>query len=206
MEITNISSLDRTTFLNQDYSPKDETLLNALEVNSEFGNSEDKVEIHIIGPNEEIIESVYDFRNYKIINNVNNTSLFNQIELDPKADLESFGYFSGQYDVNYNFYRQLFLSSFTSNYFISEISSDRTEIKITNNDISYTELGQFYLNYIATRNSRNFYSDFILNFGSNDTYIGVNVALDNVNTSVPSLYIKLYEPLPADINIKDTLW
>jgi hypothetical protein len=206
MEITNISSLDRTTFLNQDYSPKDETLLNALEVNSEFGNSEDKVEIHIIGPNEEIIESVYDFRNYKITNNVNDTSLFNQIELDPKADLESFGYFSGQYDVNYNFYRQLFLSSFTSNYFISEISSDRTEIKITNNDISYTELGQFYLNYIATRNSRNFYSDFILNFGSNDTYIGVNVALDNVNTSVPSLYIKLYEPLPADINIKDTLW
>jgi hypothetical protein len=206
MEITNISSLDRTTFINQDYNPKDETLLNALEVNSEFGNPEDKIEIHIIGPNEEIIESVYDFRNYKITNTVQDTSLFNQLELDPKSDLESFGYFSGQYDVNYNFYRQLFLSSYTSNYFISEISSDRTEIKITNNDISYTELGQSYLNYIATRNSRNFYSDFILNFGSNDTYIAVNIALDNVNTSIPSLYIKLYEPLPAEIGIKDTLW
>jgi len=206
MEITNISSLDRTTFLNQDYNPKDETLLNTLEVNSEFGNPEDKIEIHIIGPNEEIIESVYDFRNYKITNTVNDTSLFNQIELDPKSDLESFGYFSGQYDVNYNFYRQLFLSSYTSNYFISEISSDRTEIKITNNSISYTELGQNYLNYVATRNSRNFYSDFILNFGSNDTYIAVNVALDNINTSTPSLYIKLYEPLPAEIGIKDTLW
>lgn len=206
MEITNISSLDRTTFINQDYNPKDETLLNALEVNSEFGNLEDKIEIHIIGPNDEIIESIYDFRNYKITNSVNDTSLFNQIELDPKSDLESFGYFSGQYDINYNFYRQLFLSSYTSNYFISEISSDRTEIKITNNNISYTELGQTYLNYIATRNSRNFYSDFILNFGSNDTYIAVNIALDNVNTSIPSLYIKLYEPLPSEINIKDTLW
>ena len=206
MEITNISSLDRTTFLNQDYNPKDETLLNALEVNSEFGNPEDKIEIHIIGPNEEIIESVYDFRNYKITNTVNDTSLFNQIELDPKADLESFGYFSGRYDVNYNFYRQLFLSNPANNYFISEISSDRTEIKITNNNISYTNLGQFYLNYIATRNSRNFYSDFILNFGNNDTYIAVNVALDNVNTDIPSLYIKLYEPLPADITVKNTLW
>ena len=206
MEITNISSLDRTTFLNQDYNPKDETLLNALEVNSEFGNPEDKIEIHIIGPNEEIIESVYDFRNYKITNTVNGTSLFNQIELDPKADLESFGYFSGQYDINYNFYRQLFLSNLANTYFISEISSDRTEIKITNNNISYTDLGQSYLNYITTRNSRNFYSDFILNFGGNDTYIAVNVALDNVNTSTPSLYIKLYEPLPSEINIKDTLW
>ena len=206
MEITNISSLDRTSFLNQDYKPQDETLLNALEVNSEFGNPEDKIEIHIISPNGDVIESVYDFRNYKITNTTQNSSLYNQIELDPKSDLESFGYFSGQYDVNYNFYRQLFLSSPANNFYISEISSDRTEIKITSNNISYTELGQNYLNYIATRNSRNFYSDFILNFGENDTYIAVNVALDNINTSTPSLYIKLYEPLPTNINIKNTLW
>ena len=206
MEITNVSSLDRTSFINQDYKPQDETLLNTLEVNSEFGNPGDKIEIHIISPNGEVIESIYDFKNYKITNTVNDTSLFNQIELDPKADLESSGYFSGQYDVNYNFYRQLFLSSYTSNYFISEISSDRTEIKITSNDVSYTDLGQAYLNYIATRNSRNFYSDFILNFGDNKTYIAVNVAFDNVNEDIPSLYIKLYEPLPSDIVVKNTLW
>lgn len=206
MEITNISSLDRTSFVNQDYKPQDETLLNALEVNNEFGNPDDKIEIHIISPNGEVIESVYDFRNYKITSTNQDSSLFNQIELDPKADLESFGYFSGQYDVNYNFYRQLFLSSPANNFFISEISPDRTEIKITNNNISYTNLGQAYLDYIATRNSRNFYSDFILNFGDNDTYIAVNVALDNVNTNVPSLYIKLYEPLPTNLTVKNTLW
>lgn len=206
MEITNISSLDRSSFINQDYKPQDETLLNSLEINNEFGNSEDKIEIHIISPNGEVIESVYDFRNYKITSTTQNSSLFNQIELDPKSDLESFGYFSGQYDVNYNFYRQLFLSSPANNFYITEISSDRTEIKISNNNISYTDLGQNYLNYIATRNSRSFYSDFILNFGENDTYIAVNVALDNTNTTIPSLYIKLYEPLPSNLNIKDTLW
>ena len=206
MEITNISSLDRTSFINQDYKPQDEILLNALEVNNEFGNPDDKIEIHVISPNGDVIESVYDFRNYKINVTTQNSSLYNQIELDPKTDLESFGYFSGQYDVNYNFYRQLFLSSPSNNFYISEISSDRTEIKISNNNISYNDLGQNYLNYIATRNSRNFYSDFILNFGENDTYIAVNVALDNVNTNVPSLYIKLYEPLPTNLNIKNTLW
>ena len=206
MEITNISSLDRTSFINQDYKPQDEILLNALEVNNEFGNPDDKIEIHVISPNGDVIESVYDFRNYKINITTQNSSLYNQIELDPKSDLESFGYFSGQYDVNYNFYRQLFLSSPSNNFYISEISSDRTEIKISNNNISYNDLGQNYLNYIATRNSRNFYSDFILNFGENDTYIAVNVALDNVNTNVPSLYIKLYEPLPTNLNVKNTLW
>lgn len=206
MEITNISSLDRTSFINQDYKPQDENLLNSLEINNEFGNPDDKIEMHIISPNGDIIESIYDFKNYRILNTTQNSSLFNQIELDPKSDLENLGYFSGQYDINYNFYRQLFLSNPNTNYFISEISQDRTEIKISNNNISYTDLGQSYLNYIATRNSRNFYSDFILNFGDNNTYIAVNVALDNVNTSIPSLYIKLYEPLPTNINLKDTLW
>ena len=95
MEITNISSLDRTSFINQDYKPQDEILLNALEVNNEFGNPDDKIEIHVISPNGDVIESVYDFRNYKINITTQNSSLYNQIELDPKSDLESFGYFSG---------------------------------------------------------------------------------------------------------------
>ena len=79
MEITNISSLDRTTFINQDYKPQDETLLNTLEVNSDFGNPEDTIEIHIISPDGEVLESSYDLRNYKIANNTEDTSLFNQI-------------------------------------------------------------------------------------------------------------------------------
>ena len=206
MEITNISSLDRKSFINQDYKPQDKNLLNSLEINNEFGGPDDKIEMHVISPNGDIIESIYDFKNYRVLNTIQNSSLFNQIELDPKSDLKNLGYFSGQYNVSYNFYRQLFLSNPNTNYFISEISQDRTEIKISNNNISYTDLGQSYLNYIATRNSRNFYSDFILNFGNNNTYIAVNVALDNVNTSIPSLYIKLYEPLPTNINLKDTLW
>jgi hypothetical protein len=206
MEITNISNIDSTQYLNQDYTPKDESLLNSLLLNKDFGLPEDKIEVHVISPTEGIIDSTYDFRNYKIVDTTDNSSLYHTIELDPKSDLESFGYFRGQYDINYNFYREIFSSSLASQFFISEISSDRTEIKISTNNVSYTSLGQSYLNYIAERNSRAFYSDFLLNFGENDTYIGVNIAFDNVNTSIPSLYIKLYEPLPSKLSLKDTLW
>jgi len=206
MEITNISNIDSTQYLNQDYTPKDESLLNSLLLNKDFGLPEDKIEVHVISPSEDIIDSTYDFRNYKIVDTTDNSSLYHTIELDPKSDLESFGYFRGQYDISYNFYREIFSSSLANQFFISEISSDRTEIKISSNNISYTALGQSYLNYIAERNSRAFYSDFILNFGENDTYIGVNIAFDNVNTSVSSLYIKLYEPLPSKLSLKDTLW
>jgi hypothetical protein len=206
MEITNIFQLDRDSYKSQDYKPQDETLLNELIINKEFGNPEDKIEIHIISPDGEVLNSSYDFRNYIVINTVDNSSLYNEISLNPKTDLESFGYFNGQYDVNYNFLRNLFLSSFTQRFFIKDISSDRTELRISSNDISYEDLGQSYLDFITIRNSRNFYSDFLLNFSDNELLIAVNVAFDNVNTNLPSLYIKLYEPLPLSYNLNSTLW
>lgn len=206
MEITNISQLDRNLYKSQDYKPQDEALLNELIINKEFGIPEDKIEIHIISPENNILNSIYDFRNYTVESTENNSSLYNQIGLNPKSDLESFGLFTGQYNVNYNFLRNLFLSSFNQRFFIKEISSDRTELRISSNGVSYEDLGQSYLDFIATRNSRNFYSDFLLNFGDNKLLIAVNIAFDNVNTTLPSLYIKLYEPLPSDITLNTTLW
>jgi hypothetical protein len=206
MEITNISQLDSNQFVNQDYKINDESLLNSLDISNEFGLPNDKVEVYVISPNGDILNSIYNFRNYTTRQTVQGTSLYNQIELNPKADLESFGINQGQYDITYYFYRPLFLSSETNKFYISEISSDRTEIKISSNNISYTDLGQSYLTFITERNSKAYYSDFILNFGDNKTYIGVNVAFDNSNEAYANLYIKLYEPLPTNIKLKDTFW
>jgi hypothetical protein len=206
MEITNISQLDPTEFINQDYKISDESLLNSLNINKEFGLPEDRVEVHVISPSGEVLNSVYDFKNYTTRQTIQGTSLYDQVELDPKADLESFGIELGKYEIIYNFYRQLFFSSPALPFFISEISPDRTELKISNNSVSYTDLGQSYLTFISERNSRAFYSDFLLNFGDNKTLIGVNVAFDNSNESYASLYIKLYEPLPPSFRLKDTFW
>lgn len=206
MEITNISQLDPNLYINQDYNINDEALLNSLNINKEFGLPEDKVEVHVISPNGEVLNSVYDFKNYTTRQTIQGTSLYDQVELDPKADLESFGITLGRYELVYNFYRQLFFSSPATPFFISQISPDRTELKISNNSISYTDLGQAYLTFISERNSRAFYSDFLLNFGDNKTIIGVNIAFDNSNESYASLYIKLYEPLPSSFKVKDTFW
>jgi hypothetical protein len=206
MEITNISQLDPTQFINKDYKVSDESLLNSLNINKEFGLREDKVEVHVISHDGDILYSLYDFKNYTTRQTIQGTSLYDQVELDPKSTLELFGIQLGKHKVVYNFYRQLFLSTPTTPFFISQISSDRTELKISNNSISYTSLGQSYLNFIAERNSRAFYSDFLLNFGDYKTVIGVNIAFDNSNESYASLYVKLYEPLPPNFKLKDTLW
>jgi hypothetical protein len=64
MEITNISQLDSNQFVNQDYKINDESLLNSLDISNEFGLPNDKVEVHVISPNGDILNSIYDFRNY----------------------------------------------------------------------------------------------------------------------------------------------
>ena len=106
MEITNISQLDPTQFINQDYKVSDESLLNSLNINKEFGLPEDKVEVHIVSPSGEVLNSAYDFKNYTTRQTIQGTSLYDQVELDPKADLESFGINLGKYEIVYNFYRQ----------------------------------------------------------------------------------------------------
>jgi len=108
MEITNISQLDPTQFINQDYKISDESLLNSLNINKEFGLPEDKVEVHVVSPSGEVLNSVYDFKNYTTRQTIEGTSLYDQVELDPKADLESFGINQGQYDITYYFYSPLF--------------------------------------------------------------------------------------------------
>jgi hypothetical protein len=67
MEITNISNIDSTQFLNQNYTAKDEVLLNSLKVSKEFGLPEDNVELHVISSNGNLLEIIYDFKNYVVI-------------------------------------------------------------------------------------------------------------------------------------------
>lgn len=206
MEDFQIEQITPEQYITQNYSDKDVNLLDPILLNKEFGALNDGVELTIFNSNEDIIEIEYNHKNYKNVGNINNSDLYNSISLNPEEDLTKYRYSDGQFDLLYTFYRNLFDSSFTNNYYIKEISLDRKEIKIVNPNIEYLTLQQQFINYISNKNANQFYYDFIINFGNNNKFIGVNIALDNVNISEPGLYIKLYEPLPLDFSIKDTLW
>jgi len=205
MEKFQINNIDSTPYIDQTYNEDDINLLSPININKEFGEPNDIIEMYIISPSGDILISNYNFTNYKKINNIDNSSLFDTIVLNPEEDILSYGYNVGQFDIIYNFKRLLFNSSNQSKFFIKEISRDRTEIKITSNDISYLNLQSSFIEYIINKNQRNFYSDFILNFGGNKSIIGVNIELDT-NIDVPSLFIKLYEPLSSEYDLKNTLW
>ncbi len=205
MDNFQINNIDSTPYVEQTYNEKDINLLSPVNINKEFGESNDIIEMHILSPSGDILFSNYNFTDYRKVNNVNNSSLFDTIALDPIKDVKLHGYSIGQFDIIYNFNRLLFNSSNNSRFFIKEISRDRTELKITSNDLTFIDLQSLFIEYIINKNQKNFYSDFSLNFGDNKSLIGVNIELDT-NVNIPSLFIKLYEPLPLDNSIKDTLW
>jgi hypothetical protein len=206
MEQISIANISSDNIITQNYSPQDSNLLNEFDINREFGAEQDIVELHIFSNTNQLLDSNYNFKNYSTQVTNQNSSLYNTLYLDPVEDLKSAGFSLGKFNIGYFFYRNLFLSSNNTRFFIKEISRDRTEIRISTNDISYNALGTSYFNYLVAKQAKNFYSDLLLNFGDNRTIIGVNTLLDTANEAEPSIFVKLYEPLPADIGLKSTLW
>jgi len=145
MEKFQINNIDSTPYIDQTYNEDDINLLSPININKEFGEPNDIIEMYIISPSGDILISNYNFTNYKKINNIDNSSLFDTIVLNPEEDILSYGYNVGQFDIIYNFKRLLFNSSNQSKFFIKEISRDRTEIKITSNDISYLKSQADYI-------------------------------------------------------------
>jgi hypothetical protein len=107
--------------------------------------------------------------------------------------------------MTYNFYTKIFSSSYENRFFISEISDDRTEIRVNRQDVSNTALRNAFFEYEAKVQNLAYYPDFLLNFGDNKTLIGVNLLFAS-SSQQANLFVKLYEPLPSDINLKDTFW
>lgn len=198
MANSTVLSIDPNFLLLDTYSVSDETLIANQEVASTFSPESDYVEYYIYGLNNSLLyppleDGTIPYSLYSLLNN--------EVYIDPVADLERFRYIQGGYNTVYNFYSNRLNSSFTSHYFISEISSDRTEIRLDSNDINDIDIISSVNEFIAERETDQYYPDFLLNFGSNQTVIANNIVLDG-NT----VLIKLYEPLPSQFGVKSTLW
>ena len=206
MENINIQNINYVAVPeNQEYTPKDESILNSVFIIKNFGYKEtDYVENYIYSPSNELLSSNYNFTNYSVELSYQDSILFNQLTLSPENDVKSQGINQGTVNSIYYFYRKLLASSSNQKFLIKTISSDRTELRVVLLSVSIDDLQNLFYNWSNEVNSRNYYSDFILNFGNNNTLIGVNIAYETAQ--VPTLLIKLYEPLPTNYNVNDSFW
>lgn len=110
------------------------------------------------------------------------------------------------YKIVYNFIRNLIggASNDADRLFISDISQDRKEIKLSlkfpDSQSGKQALENFVLSYLA---STKYLPPIILNFGENLIVDVVNIASDGDNTY---FYVKLYDPLPNDVDLYYECW
>ena len=184
-----INTVDPQTFEFQDYSTSDETLIANNELDTAFTGSTDYIEAYIYDENQNQISSQVPFTNYKVTEG--------DVVLTPSNDLERLGFDIGSYYISYDFYRPRLASTLNTQYYISEISSDRTEIRLDSTQIDNELLISSSLEFISYRDTAEYFVDFLLNFGNNQQIIANNIELDLEDEGNPTILIKLYEALPA---------
>ena len=85
-----------------------------------------------------------------------------------------------------------------------KLSTDRTEIRLRSSVIEADTIISSSKEFIDYREG-GYFVDFYLNFGNDIQCISNNLQLD-ISGVEPSVLIKLYEPLPSNIELKTELW
>ena len=199
-QIFNIQQVDSQQFEAQVYSQQDAQIISSFNIEETFDATKDYVEFFVYDADKNLLYSSidYNYTNYRIYDN--------QIAIDPQEDIQQAGYDSGQYYTVYNFLTNLLASSPEKRFYISEVSSDRTELRLDTNTIANGDLLTATSEFIANFQTSEYYLDFYLNFGDNELVLANNITLDTTDLLNPTILIKLYEPLPPYFDVKSELW
>jgi hypothetical protein len=194
-EIININELNPSTFEYQTYSVEDTNLISSVEQNTSFNPEKDYIEYFIYDLNGNILSSnTSGYPNYQLLDN--------QLSINPVNDLKANGYEEGSYNTLYNFLSPKLDSNSFTKYYISEISPDRTELRLSSTSIPSERVIISTNEFINEINSvEGVYPDFYLNFDNNQLVIANNIQLDG-----DTVLIKLYEPLSSLFGLKSELW
>jgi hypothetical protein len=195
-----ILPIDPETFVTQTYSQEDIDIIPSSEFDTAFSSSTDYIEYYVYDENQNLIypSTTEELLTYSIKDG--------NVDLDPIQDLQRQQFDEGNYYINYYFYRKHLGSSLNEKYYISEISGDRTEIRLDSSVIDNDTIVTSSNEFITYRDTQDYFVDFYLNFGSNNLIIANNIKLDTTVDDNPTVLIKLYEPLPADFDLKSQLW
>jgi hypothetical protein len=182
----------------QTYTTSDDSLITSFNADVTYNTSTDYIEYFIYNANKELIDSVESLKSFAIYGT--------DLSISPEQDLENRAYLDGKYYTVYNFLRPLLSSSIQEPYYISQISTDRTEIRLASTNILGGDIVDSTVALKTAIEAAPFQKDFYLNFGSNNLIIANNILLDESDPSNVTVLIKLYEPLSEELGIQSQCW
>jgi hypothetical protein len=186
------------------YSPSDEALLNSSITQSSFNSSIDYIEYTLSTIDKSYLNTNYSFSNYSFPNSGITSNNITDIILDPSSDVKNNNISGGEYIAKYNFLKNELTSSYNNKiFFIKNISADRTEVTLSCISSSINLIND--VNNFKTQLNSNpeYFQDFYLNFGDDILCVANNISINNETLDI---LINLYDPLPNNLNIKNSLW
>ena len=201
-----VFEIDPSSFAPQSYTESEFDLVSSSEIATSF-TSQSYIEFFIYDGSNNISYRDYNFSQYVVLNNgqsAQNGEIF-EIQIDPTKAVEEVEDNVGEYNTYFNFFNKK-IGSNLSNLYISEISSDRTELRLDSNVLSNLDIVEQTIQFIQERENSEYFVDFYLNFGDNQLYVANNLDIDNTDPLNPTVLVKLYQPLPETLGINSTLW
>lgn len=186
------------------YSAEDTNLIESFGVNSAFDSQKHVSELHIYTVGNTLLRSISSYTNYKIeLGSGGSKEGSSTISVDPEKDAIAYGYRNGGVKLLYIFFNNLFSEAkLGPKLYIKEISNDRTELKLSSTGILNEDLKKYALAIKDRIEDTSFFSEFRLNLGNNELFIGINIDYSDEEEVVT---VKLYEPLPISVGLKATL-
>ena len=178
-------------------------LLPADIVQNSFNDSRDFVEYYVYDLNDNLLFSNTRYTNFSIPEDgvlLSQDNTIEELNINVLNDLNEAGFELGSYRVVYNFFRKhITTDEDGSDFFIKEISSDRTELRLS----SLLPENRITLGVARLIDEINddpiYFEEFLLNFGENKLVVGVNIDIDD-DTSPSTVLVKLLEPLPLEFS------
>ena len=202
-----IIQINPETLFNDGFELTDQNIIPSQELVGSFIPEKNKIEFYIYDANVSLLSSNYDFRDWSITQNSSTTTLTSTdiIGLDPSKDIFDSGFDIGSLYAVYNFINPELNSNSTQTYYISDISSNRTELRLKSNFITNEQISSSFIEFSTKLNNPAYFDEFYISFGNNEYQIGINAQLET-SGSQSSILIKLYDALPDQYQVKDEIY
>ena len=205
---TKVFQINPTTFEDTSISIEDASLITTQQLDEQFDTNKNQVELYLYLPPTTIVGSYYNYSGWKSYQDpaLPSTGKLQDLYINPEIDGELAGVSNGDVYAIYNFVNNELQSSIDQPFYISSISSNRTEVLIKTNNLPNEVLAQLLNNFIVERNQLPYFGEFYLNFGNNQEVLGINIQLDTTDPASYGVLIKLYDPLPSNYDLKSQCW
>ncbi len=127
----------------EQFSQEDRALVDSFQINNVFDPTKNYSELHILSLSDELVESIYDYTGYKQAAAAQSAGQegTSALTIDPVEDAKTYGYENGGVKLLYHFLDDLYSQDRSRvDFYIQEISADRTELSLATLNIPSEEL------------------------------------------------------------------